>query len=78
MAGHPIAPLNPANKGTFTRASKAAGQSVQQHAASVLAPGSNASPLEKRRANFARNAAKWHHGGHRQTVGQAYQRAGKR
>ena len=37
-----------------------AGQSVQEHARSVL-NNPNATPLQKKRANFARNAAKWHH-----------------
>ena len=48
------------NKGKFTKSAKAAGQSVQEHAKSVLND-PNATPLQKRRANFARNAAKWHH-----------------
>ena len=48
------------NKGKFTASSKAAGQSVQEHAASVLSD-PNATPLQKKRANFARNAAKWKH-----------------
>lgn len=48
------------NKGKFTASAKAAGQSVQEHARSVL-NNPNATPLQKKRANFARNAAKWHH-----------------
>lgn len=48
------------NKGKFTKSAKAAGQSVQEHAKSVLND-PNASPLQKKRANFARNAANWHH-----------------
>ena len=48
------------NKGKFTASAKAAGHSVQQHAKAVLA-NPNATPLQKKRANFARNAAKWHH-----------------
>lgn len=48
------------NRGKFTKSAKAAGQSVQEHAKSVLND-PNATPLQKRRANFARNAAKWHH-----------------
>ena len=48
------------NKGKFTKSAKAAGQSVQEHAKSVLND-PNATPLQKKRANFARNAAKWHH-----------------
>lgn len=48
------------NRGKFTASAKKAGQSVQEHARSVL-NNPNASPLQKKRANFARNAAKWHH-----------------
>lgn len=47
------------NRGKFTAAAKRAGQSVQEHARSVLND-PNATPLQKKRANFARNAAKWH------------------
>lgn len=46
------------NRGKFTASAKAAGQSVQEHARSVL-NNPNATPLQKKRANFARNAAKW-------------------
>lgn len=46
------------NRGKFTESAKKAGQSVQEHARSVL-NNSNATPLQKKRANFARNAAKW-------------------
>ncbi len=53
--------INPANRGKFTASSKRAGQSVQGHAKSVLA-NPNASATEKKRANFARNAAKWNKG----------------
>ena len=45
------------NRGKFTAAAKRAGQSVQEHARSVLND-PNATPLQKKRANFARNAAK--------------------
>lgn len=48
------------NRGKFSKSAKAAGQSVQEHAKSVLNE-PNATPLQKKRANFARNAAKWHH-----------------
>ena len=44
----------------FTASAKRAGQSVQEHARSVL-NNPNATPLQKKRANFARNAAKWKH-----------------
>jgi len=50
------------NKGKFTKSSKAAGQSVQEHAESVLND-PDASPTQKKRANFARNAARWKKGG---------------
>jgi hypothetical protein len=55
--------INPAHKGRFTKKAKAAGKSVQAEAKAVLAPGSNASAATKKQANFARQAAKWHHGG---------------
>lgn len=50
--------INPKNRGKFTASSKKAGQSVQQHAKSVLSD-PNASALEKKRAVFAKNARKW-------------------
>jgi hypothetical protein len=53
--------IKEANRGKFTASSKRAGQSVQGHAKSVLAD-PNASATEKKRANFARNAAKWGRG----------------
>lgn len=49
------------NRGKFTASAKRAGQSVQEHARSVL-NNPNATPLQKKRANFARNAAKWNKG----------------
>ena len=56
--------INPANRGKFTASANKAGESVQQHAKSVL-NNPRASKKEKMRANFARNARKWHHGGGR-------------
>lgn len=50
------------NRGKFTASAKKAGQSVQEHARSVL-NNPNATPLQKKRANFARNAASWNHKG---------------
>lgn len=44
--------------GSFTKSAKKSGQSVQAHAHSVLAKGSHASPLEKKRAVFAENMKK--------------------
>lgn len=46
------------NRGKFTKSAKASGQSVQEHAQSVLS-NPNATPLQKKRANFARNAKAW-------------------
>lgn len=56
------------NRGKFTKSAKAAGQSVQEHARAVLND-PNATPLQKKRANFARNAAKWHHKGRKHQLG---------
>ena len=50
--------INPANEGKFTASAERAGEGVQEHAKNVL-NNPNASALEKKRANFARNAAKW-------------------
>lgn len=49
------------NRGKFTAAAKRAGMGVQEYARHVLS-NPNASPTLKKRANFARNAAKWNHG----------------
>lgn len=48
------------NRGKFTKAAKAAGQSVQEHAHSVL-NNPKATKLQKKRAQFAINSKKWHH-----------------
>ena len=48
------------NRGKFTKAAKAAGESVQEHAQSVL-NNPKATKLQKKRAQFAVNAKKWHH-----------------
>ena len=53
--------IKPSKVGTFTAAAKP-GESTQEHASRVLAAGSKASPAMKKKANFARNAAKWNHG----------------
>jgi hypothetical protein len=50
------------NRGKFTEDAKRHGESVQERATEVLKPGSKASSTEKKRANFARNAAKWNKG----------------
>ncbi len=61
MAGKKQDPIhiNPKNKGKFTEEAKRHGRTVQQEAAADLAPGSSATPAERKRANFARNAANW-------------------
>lgn len=46
------------NKGKFTAKAKADGRSVQAEASHILAD-PKASATQKKRANFARNAAKW-------------------
>lgn len=46
------------NRGKFTKSAKAAGQSVQEHAHSVM-NNPKASALQRRRANFAIQAKKW-------------------
>lgn len=46
------------NRGKFTKAAKQAGQSVQEYAKNILS-NPNATPLQKKRANFARNAKAW-------------------
>lgn len=48
------------NKGKFTESAKQAGKSVQEHATDVLND-PNATRLQKRRAQFAKNAKKWKH-----------------
>ena len=50
--------IKKSTKGTFTAAAKKAGKSVQGEASSVLND-PNTSPAMKKKANFARNAAKW-------------------
>lgn len=54
--------IKKSTRGSFTRAAKKSGMSVQQKANSVLKKGSKASPAMKKKANFARNAAKWNKG----------------
>lgn len=46
------------NRGKFTKSAKAAGESVQKHAHKVMND-PNATPLQKKRANFAIQAKKW-------------------
>lgn len=56
----PMVKIAKSKKGTFTAAAKKSGMSVQQKATAVL-KNPNASPAMKKKANFARNAAKWNH-----------------
>lgn len=48
------------NRGKFTTSAKRAGKSVQEHATDVLND-PHATRLQKRRAQFAKNAKKWKH-----------------
>lgn len=48
------------NRGKFTKAAKAAGESVQEYAHSIL-NNPKATKLQKKRAQFAVNAKKWRH-----------------
>lgn len=50
--------IKKSTRGTFTAAAKKDGKSVQAEAAAVL-KSPTASPKMKKKANFARNAAKW-------------------
>lgn len=57
--------IKPSKRGTFTAAATRHGKSVQEFASQVLAHPENYSPAMRKKANFARNAAKWHaEGGH--------------
>ena len=51
--------IKPSRRGSFTAAAKS-GESTQAHASRVLND-PNASGAMKKKANFARNAAKWKH-----------------
>ena len=53
--------IKESKKGTFTAAAKKAGMGVQAYAKKVLASKS-ASPEMKKKANFARNSARWRKG----------------
>lgn len=53
--------IKPSHRGLFKRKAQAAGMSTQEYANKVLAPGSKANAATKKQANFARNAAGWHH-----------------
>lgn len=64
MNGMPLAKdgihINPANKGKFTASASKAGMGVQEFASHVLANKGKYSATQVKRANFARNANKWH------------------
>jgi len=53
--------IKPSKRGTFTAAAKKHGKSVQSFASQVLANKDDYSPAMVKKANFARNASKWHH-----------------
>lgn len=53
--------IAPSKRGTFTAAAKQHGIGVQAFASRVLANKSNYSSAMVKKANFARNASKWHH-----------------
>lgn len=55
--------IAPSKKGTFTAAATKHGKSVQEFARQVLANKENYSPAMVKKANFARNSAKWHQWG---------------
>ncbi len=51
--------IKPSKRGTFTKAAKQHGMSVQGFANKVLKNPGNYSAAMRKKANFARNAAKW-------------------
>ena len=53
--------IAPSKRGTFTAAAKQHGMGVQAFASRVLANKSNYSSAMVKKANFARNASRWHH-----------------
>lgn len=55
--------IKPSKRGTFTAAAKKHGKGVQEFARQVLANKENYSSAMVKKANFARNASKWHDGG---------------
>lgn len=52
--------IKPSKRGTFTAAAKKHGKSVQEFASQVLANKDDYSSAMVKKANFARNASKWH------------------
>lgn len=59
-AGGPIN-IKPKNRGKFTAAANRAGKSVQEYASQILANKDHYSTILIKRANFAKNAKKFHH-----------------
>ena len=55
--------IKPSKRGTFTAAAKKRGMGVQQFASKVLANKEDYSPAMVKKANFAKNASKWHDDG---------------
>jgi hypothetical protein len=55
--------IQPSKRGTFTAAAKKHGKGVQEFARQVLANKENYSSAMVKKANFARNASKWHDDG---------------
>ena len=55
--------IKPSKRGTFTAAAKKRGMDVQEFASKVLANKEDYSPAMVKKANFARNASKWHDDG---------------
>ena len=51
--------IKPSKRGTFTKAAKQHGMSVQSFANRVLRNPSKYSAAMRKKANFARNASKW-------------------
>ena len=51
--------IKPSKRGTFTTAAKKRGMGVQEFAGKVMSNKDNYSPAMVKKANFARNAAKW-------------------
>lgn len=64
--------IDPKNKGKFTESANRAGMGVQEFAKHVLANKEDYSSTQVKRANFARNAAKWKH----EDGGNVYQNGG--
>jgi hypothetical protein len=54
--------IKPSKEGSFTRMAKKAGKSVQAEASAVLKD-PDASPVAKKKANFAKVARTWNHKG---------------